>query len=86
MSEAHDQQPNTPSQAQPQAGSFEQTLGHLQQVVQRLNQPDLPLDEALQIYQRGVELAARGRELLTQAERQVSSLQGTLRGGDEPSP
>jgi exodeoxyribonuclease VII small subunit len=70
----------------PQGASFEQTLGQLQDVVQRLNQADLPLDEALEIYDRGVQLARHGRTLLSRAEQRVSHLRGALGGGDEPSP
>ena len=70
----------------PQGASFEQTLGQLQEVVQRLNQADLPLDEALEIYDRGVQLARHGRTLLSRAEQRVSHLRGALGGGDEPSP
>lgn len=70
----------------PQSSSFEQTLGQLQEVVQRLNQADLPLDEALEIYDLGVQLARHGRALLSRAEQRVSHLRGALGGGDEPSP
>ena len=80
--------PATQSQEEgaPQNTSFEQTLGQLQEVVQRLNQADLPLDEALEIYDRGVQLARHGRTLLSRAEQRVSHLRGALGGGDEPSP
>ena len=65
--------------------SFEQALTQLQEVVQRLNQPELSLDEALKIYERGVKLARHGRALLSQAERQFESLRTNLGDGDEPS-
>lgn len=65
--------------------SFEQALGQLQDMVQRLNQPELSLDEALKIYERGVKLAHHGRVLLSQAERQFESLRTHLGDGDEPS-
>jgi len=66
--------------------TFEQALEQLQEVVQRLNQSELPLDEALKIYERGVKLAHHGRTLLSQAERHFESLRSNLGGGDEPSP
>ena len=76
-----------PAQPELQLGdvSFEQALGQLQEVVQRLNQPELNLDEALKIYERGVKLAHHGRVLLSQAERHFESLRSNLGDGDEPS-
>ena len=65
--------------------TFEQALEQLQEVVKRLNQPELPLDEAMKIYERGVRLAHHGRSLLSQAERQFESLRNNLGDGDEPS-
>lgn len=65
--------------------TFEQALGQLQEVVHRLNQPELSLDEALKIYERGVKLAHHGRVLLSQAERHFESLRTNLGDGDEPS-
>jgi exodeoxyribonuclease VII small subunit len=36
---------------------FEQALGELEAVVERLEQGELPLEEALKQFQRGIELA-----------------------------
>ena len=64
---------------------FEQALNELQTIVQRLNQSDLTLDEALNLYERGVHLANHGRTLLQHAEQRVGELRGTLDTG-EPTP
>jgi exodeoxyribonuclease VII small subunit len=57
-----------------QESTFEQALAELESVVERLQRPDLPLDEALALYRRGTELAARSESLLSAAELQVQQL------------
>jgi exodeoxyribonuclease VII small subunit len=57
-----------------QESTFEQALAELESVVERLQRPDLPLDEALALYRRGTELAARSERLLSAAELQVQQL------------
>jgi len=54
--------------------SFEQALAELEAVVERLQRPDVPLDEAVALYRRGTELAQRSEELLSAAELQVQQL------------
>jgi exodeoxyribonuclease VII small subunit len=63
-----------------QSPHFEQALHELQGIVQRLNQPELNLDEALKLYERGVHLAKHGRGLLEQAENKIDELRSTLGG------
>lgn len=63
-----------------QSPHFEQALHELQGIVQRLNQPELNLDEALKLYERGVHLAKHGRGLLEHAENKIDELRGTLGG------
>ncbi|MBV9279467.1 MAG: exodeoxyribonuclease VII small subunit [Chloroflexi bacterium] len=53
---------------------FEQALAELEAVVERLQRPDIPLQEAVALYRRGTELAARSEALLSQAELQVQQL------------
>ncbi len=53
---------------------FEQALGELERLVQRLEQSDLPLETALQEFERGAALARQCREALTQAEQRVQVL------------
>jgi exodeoxyribonuclease VII small subunit len=54
--------------------NFEEALTELQNVVQKLQQREVPLDEAVGLYRRGTELAQRTEELLSQAELQVQKL------------
>lgn len=57
-----------------EAPSFERILTELEAVVERLQKPDVPLDEAVALYRRGTELAQRSEALLSEAELQVRQL------------
>ena len=62
---------------------FEQALGELEAVVERLEHGELPLEEALRQFERGVELARTCPESLKQAEQKVEIL---LRKAPEAEP
>jgi exodeoxyribonuclease VII small subunit len=53
----------------------------LQEVVARLEHGELPLDETLELYEQGMQLAAACQRLLDQAELRVQQLQS----GNGPS-
>jgi exodeoxyribonuclease VII small subunit len=54
--------------------SFEQGLAELEQVVQQLEDGDLPLDEALRRFEKGVALSESCRKQLEAAETRVEIL------------
>jgi exodeoxyribonuclease VII small subunit len=54
--------------------TFEQAFAQLEQVVVRLEDGDLPLDDALSLYARGQALAMRCAQLLEQAELRVRQI------------
>lgn len=66
MSQPH-QQPS------PIAG-FEQSLDELEQLVRRMEQGDLGLDDSLQSFERGIALYRNCQNALEQAELRVSQL------------
>lgn len=53
---------------------FEKTLTDLESIVDRLEQGDLPLDESLKAFERGVELTRQCQVALKQAEQKVEIL------------
>lgn len=57
-----------------QPASFESSLQQLEQIVSRLESGDLPLEEALNEFERGVQLARVGQQKLQQAEQRVQIL------------
>ena len=57
---------------------FEQVIEELTKLVAQLETGNLPLDESLGLYERGVALARRANGLLEGAERRVVVLQKSL--------
>ena len=53
---------------------FEGVLSELEARVRRLESGDVPLDEALRLFEEGVELARTCHEHLATAERRVAAL------------
>lgn len=69
----------------PPEPGFDQILTRLREVVSRLESGDLTLEQSLQIYEEGVQLARRGQHLLATAERRVEILVSAA-GGIEVAP
>lgn len=61
--------------------SFEQALGELEARVRRLDSGELPLEEALKVFEEGVQLQQECQDLLDAAEQQVVEL---TQGPDGP--
>ena len=53
---------------------FEQALGELEAVVEKLEHGELPLEEALKQFERGIELTRTCQASLKQAEQRVEIL------------
>ena len=62
--------------------TFEKALAKLEQIVQKLERGDVPLEESVTIYERGEALKRRCEELLRQAEARVEKI--TLDAGGKP--
>jgi len=56
------------------APDFEQALAELERLVERLERGDLPLDEALKTFERGVELTRHCQTSLKSAQQKVEIL------------
>jgi exodeoxyribonuclease VII small subunit len=67
------------------AVDFEQALGELEAVVERLEHGELPLEEALRQFERGIELTRSCQASLQAAEQRVEILlQKTPEAAPEP--
>ena len=66
------------SESSPEPG-FDEIVGKLRDVVARLEQGNLSLEESLKAYEEGIALARRGHDLLDRAEKRVEVL---VRGED----
>lgn len=57
-----------------QSVTFEASLKRLEEIVQKMESGDLPLEEALGLFEEGTALVKSGNKLLDQAELKVSKL------------
>ncbi len=64
----------TESKTENKAPEFEQALAELEALVERLERGDLPLDEALKTFERGVELTRHCQGALKAAQQRVEIL------------
>jgi exodeoxyribonuclease VII small subunit len=55
-------------------GDFERSLGRLEEVVKRLENTDLSLDEAMKLFEEGVTLSRECQKQLEEAEGRVEIL------------
>ena len=60
---------------------FESQLEELETIVEQLEDGDLPLDEALKIFEKGVKLSRQCQQLLAEAEQKVTIL---MDGQEQP--
>lgn len=63
--------------------SFEEALSQLEEVVGRLEDDSVGLEEALKLFERGVTLARRCRKQLEGVERRVEQLLAEAADGEE---
>jgi len=54
--------------------SFETSLEALEEIVHKLEQGDLPLEESLGLFEQGIRLSRECQERLSQAERRIEIL------------
>ncbi|MEO7540270.1 MAG: exodeoxyribonuclease VII small subunit [Pyrinomonadaceae bacterium] len=54
--------------------TFETSLAELEQIVGTLESGDLPLDQSLELFEKGIKLSRECRERLTNAERRIEIL------------
>ena len=68
----------TKSEATPER--FEDILGRLRGIVERLEGGNLPLEDSLRAFEEGMELCRRGTVILDGAEKKVETLLGAAGG------
>ena len=67
-------QPATPIEPPPLDVPFERSLGELEAVVKQLESTELPLEKALELFERGIQLNEVCRKQLAEAELRVEIL------------
>lgn len=54
--------------------SVEQTLAQLQSLVEKMESSEMPLDESLAAFEKGIELTRQAQQALSEAEQKVKLL------------
>jgi exodeoxyribonuclease VII small subunit len=65
---------------------FEKCLARLEEVVRKLESPNLPLDQAMQLFEEGMQLSRDCQTQLEQAEARVEILLKKAGGEMAPAP
>ncbi len=60
--------------------SYEEALSELEDIVRKLENGDVPLEESITIYERGDKLRAHCNKLLTSAEKKVEKIRLSSNG------
>ena len=55
-------------------GSLEQNLHRLEEIVELLEQGEVPLEQSLKMYEEGVVISRKCMEILSQAEKKLKTL------------
>jgi len=61
--------------------SFETSLSELEKIVGKLESGDLPLEQSLELFEKGINLSRECRERLAKAERRIEILLKDSNGG-----
>jgi exodeoxyribonuclease VII small subunit len=72
--------------AEPQSSTFEEQIQALESVVKELEMPELPLEQAMQLYEQGVILARKLNQVLVQAQQRIELLARDDAGELSPKP
>jgi exodeoxyribonuclease VII small subunit len=70
----------TKSKVSEKEQTFEESLRRLETIVHQLEQGDVPLDDALNMYEEGIALSKACTEKLTQAELRIKTLSKAMDG------
>jgi len=66
--------------------TFEEALAELEKVVAELESGEIPLEESIDLYERGIASFKRCHELLRAAEKRIETLVSDGRGGLKTEP
>lgn len=81
-----DSDSNTSTQQASDTSSFETSIQELETLVRKLEQGDMPLEESLKAFERGVQLTRACQQSLRDAEQRVEQVIETSQGELETRP
>lgn len=83
MSPSNSHTPSSKS-SPPAELSYEQAVEKLEEIVRRIETGDAGLEESIRLYEEGMTLGKRCKEILSQAEQRVEALSREQAGIDKP--
>lgn len=69
-----------PKKKDPELTSFDESLRRLEQIVEKMERGDVPLEESLKLYEEGIALSKACAQKLQQAELTIKRLGKDLEG------
>jgi exodeoxyribonuclease VII small subunit len=63
--------------------SFEDSIGRLEEIVRQLENGEIPLEESITLYEEGMKLGKRCRQMLDEADQRIQKLTAELEGEGE---
>ena len=64
--------------------SYEETVGKLEEIINKLNQENIGIEESLSLYSEGIELAKKGLQYLSKFKGKIELLNKDLTALDTP--
>lgn len=58
--------------------NFEESIGRLEDIVRRLEEENVPLEESIKLYEEGMKIGKKCRSILDQADKRISRLSEEL--------
>ncbi|HUV37880.1 MAG TPA: exodeoxyribonuclease VII small subunit [Patescibacteria group bacterium] len=60
--------------------TFEDAAGRLEEIVRRLEEGEVPLEESIKLYEEGMKLGTMCRRILDEAEQRIQKLSSEIEG------
>lgn len=74
MAKGRKERPDEAAAGEGSEGGFEQALERLEEIVERMEHGDLPLEEAMKLFEEGVKLGQACQKRLDEADRKITLL------------
>ncbi len=58
--------------------TFEEAAGRLEEIVRRLEEGEVPLEESIRLYEEGMKLGAMCRRILDEADQRIQKLSAAI--------
>ena len=63
--------------------NFEDSMERLEEIVRRLEEEKVPLEESIRLYEEGMKIGKRCRSILEEAEKRIQTLSARMDGDED---